>query len=316
MLLVLLAACAPPVAEPADPDRVKAVLLPYLAFAPLFIAEEEGYFQDRNIEMEYIQLSSGQEALPALLQGDIDINMPTLNAGVINAVARGGRTQIVGSIVRFDNNDCVYSGLIGRQGFDLSSKTADEQLRVATNPAGTEGFYTDVWLNGYSDSLGDAKIEDLPPPALAEALAGNAMDLVHTSEPWLTRLLDGGDVELLAAAKDVIPGLEFAVIMYGPDLLVERPDVGRRFMAAYLQGVKQFNEGKTARNLDILQKYTELDRDLLERICWPTIPADGALNTETVMTFQQWALDRNLIDAIVPVEELYDASYVEWAAEQ
>ena len=39
-------------------------------------------------------------------------------------------------------------------------------------------------------------------------------------------------------------------------------------MAGYLMGVKQYNEGKTDRNLAILSNYTHLDQELLKQTCW------------------------------------------------
>ncbi len=308
-----------PPATPAgdtEPVVVKGVLLPFLTYAPLFIAKEEGYFTANGIDMQFIELNSGQEATPALIQGDIDVSSLTVNAGLINAIGRGGQARMVSSAMRFDEGNCSFAGLVGRPDLDLDAIAADGQslLHLATNPAGTEGYYTDLFLQQYGLSLANQAVEDLPPPALAEALATGAMDMAHAAEPWLTRILAEGDASLVTSAAAVSPGLQFSAILFGPNLLARSPETGRRWMAAYLQGVRQSNQGKTPRNLEITAKYTGLDADLLDQVCWPQIPEDGHVNMASVMEFQQWALERDLIDKVVPADQLYDPSFVDAAA--
>ena len=52
-------------------------------------------------------------------------------------------------------------------------------------------------------------------------------------------------------------------------------------MVAYLQGVRQYNEGKTEQNLEIMGNYTKLDRDLLNQSCWMPIAKNGDLTQKT-----------------------------------
>ncbi len=40
-------------------------------------------------------------------------------------------------------------------------------------------------------------------------------------------------------------------LYYGPAFTDTNPEVGRRSMVAYLQGVRQYNQGKTDRNIGI-----------------------------------------------------------------
>jgi len=84
-------------------------------------------------------------------------------------------------------------------------------------------------------------------------------------------------------------------------------------MIAYLKGVRQYNLGKTARNLDIEASATRLDRDLLARTCWQPIRGDGRINVESVLDFQRWAVRRGALDALVPPESFWDPSFVDQA---
>jgi len=84
-------------------------------------------------------------------------------------------------------------------------------------------------------------------------------------------------------------------------------------MVAYLKAVRQYNEGKTDRNMQLLQDFTGLDRTLLEKVCWPTFRNDLMIDTQSVLKFQDWAFEQGLLDGKVKIEQLWDPSFAEFA---
>jgi hypothetical protein len=77
--------------------------------------------------------------------------------------------------------------------------------------------------------------------------------------------------------------------------------------------VRQYNRGRTARNLEILATTTALDRELLKVSCWQAIRGDGRINVESVLGFQRWAVRQGALDALVPAERFWDPSFVDEA---
>jgi NitT/TauT family transport system substrate-binding protein len=84
-------------------------------------------------------------------------------------------------------------------------------------------------------------------------------------------------------------------------------------MVAYLQGVKQYNEGKTERNLGILANYTRMDRELLNRTCWYPIASDGNLPRQPVREYLDWMYASKKIEANPADDKVFDMSYVTYA---
>lgn len=84
-------------------------------------------------------------------------------------------------------------------------------------------------------------------------------------------------------------------------------------MVAYLKAVRQYNQGKTERNLEILAKHTELDRELLKRACWPSMHNDGRINVRGVLDFQAWAVGKGFLDSPVKEEQFWDPRFVKYA---
>jgi NitT/TauT family transport system substrate-binding protein len=84
-------------------------------------------------------------------------------------------------------------------------------------------------------------------------------------------------------------------------------------MVAYLQGVKQYNQGKTDRNIEILANYTHLDRDLLKQTCWMTIAEDGFVLRQPVIEYMDWLYANKKITQKLDEDQLFDMSFVNYA---
>jgi NitT/TauT family transport system substrate-binding protein len=144
------------------------------------------------------------------------------------------------------------------------------------------------------------------------AFENGAIDAGNINEPYITLALKSGSAVVLLPGQVFHPDYP-SPLYYGPAFLDTNPDLGRRFMVAYLQGVKQYNEGKTERNLEILQKYTQLDRDLLNQSCWPQIAKDGLVPEKPVNEYMEWMYTTKRITQKLGTDELFDMSYVTYA---
>ena len=82
---------------------------------------------------------------------------------------------------------------------------------------------------------------------------------------------------------------------------------------AYLEGVRQYQEGSTDRNVAILAKYTKLEPELLKKVCWPAIPADGSVNLDSIRDFQAWAVERGDMQSVVDPEAFWDGRFLQEA---
>ncbi len=101
---------------------------------------------------------------------------------------------------------------------------------------------------------------------IGPAFTNGAIDAALLTEPYITQSLNSSSAVVLVPAQDFMPHWPFP-LYYGPAILDKDPELGKRFMVAYLKGVKQYNEGKTNGILRF-ENYTHLDRDLLKQSCW------------------------------------------------
>lgn len=320
----LLTACSsvalPTQGRATEMITLKVVQTPVLTYGPYFIAQEEGFFREQGLNIELVQFQRSQDAIPALVQGQLDVLGGSLSFGLLNAITRGANIRIVAEKGTYSTSGCTGNGLVARRDLvekgELKEAAHLKGKRIAVNPASSTGYLLDTLLQTVGLSLADVQTVEVADTVLPEALARGQLDLAFANEPFMTRLLQSGDAVLWQSSDAISPGLSYAFVSYGPNLLEKNPEVGQRFMNAYLKGVRQFMQGKTERNLEIMAKRTELERDLLMRVCWPTFITDGAMNLSRLTDFQTWANQRGYLDQVVPQDRLWDGRFIEAARRQ
>src|SRR5690625_3589542 len=67
-------------------------------FAPIYVAEAKGYFEDEGIDVNLENVKSGQDAIPLAASGQIDVVAAGFAAGFFSAIDTGLEVTVVGSM--------------------------------------------------------------------------------------------------------------------------------------------------------------------------------------------------------------------------
>jgi NitT/TauT family transport system substrate-binding protein len=303
---------------PAKPVRV--AMLPNLSLAPLLIADEEGRFGKHGVAVEFVPLARSPDGLPSLMDGTLDVLASALRPAVLNAIARGGEFRLVADKGHFDPAGCTYVALMARPGLvrdgQLWSPEPAKRWRFSISRDSTGVFLLERALVAARIPPERMQIDNLDRAAEEQALRSGAVDVAMVTGTWVDRTRRTGSGEVWLPAQSVLPDHQFLLLLFGRRLLRDDPEAGVRFMAAYLEGARQYGEGKTERNLDILHRRTGLDRETLTSSCWIPIRADGRINVPSVLDYQAWALGKGLLDRALAAEEFWEPRFVQLAAEK
>ncbi len=186
------------------------------------------------------------------------------------------------------------------------------------------GSVSSSQLNRLLDSAGlkltDVKRTFLDYPERATALVNKAVDASLMSEPNATLAARLGGAQIVASDDAYYPNQQVAVVLFGTNLLRKHPDVGLRFMRAYLRGARYYHsafaKGKLAgTNADqvirILTESTRVKDPAVYRLATPhSNDPDGRLNLASMHTDFQFFKDQGFIEGMVTVEGTVDDSFV------
>jgi len=321
-VLICLCLLLPPIAcAPADEnappplDHIRVAVTPFLPTAPTHIAQQEGYFADENLEVELVRLTRNIDAIPALAQGQIDIGSGQLTIAVLNAIAGGARIRGVAGAGYLAADGCTFHGFVVQRDLMDGSEPMGPELfrgrRVELDITLPHAYWFEKALQPAGLTLDDVEIVNVPTAATIDAFATKAFDATGVTEPRVTQILQSGHAVLWKGTEEIVPDYQLNMVFFGSSLLDERPEVGERYIKALLRGIEQYNLGKTARNLEILENTMRLSQEELMAVCWLTMPSDGRVHPEGFAGYQEWAVQRGLVDRVLSADELIDTRFLD-----
>jgi NitT/TauT family transport system substrate-binding protein len=320
ILALSVTACAPNdgVSPGATPDKVRAVVLPLLFTAPFHIAAAEGYFADEGLDVEFVRLTRNIDAIPALAQGEVDVGAGQLTVAMLNAMSGGAHIRVVVDSGHLAADGCTFAGIVARRELLENGEMVDaERLRgrrLEVDVALPQAYWLDGALRSVGLGFDDMEIVNVPTAATVEAFLNDAYDLTSVTEPRITQMVGTGEGAVWLGVEELFPDYPQNLVFFGPSLLDERPEVGERFIAAYLRGIRQYNQGKTERNLEILESALRLSRDELTAACWASMHDDGEVPAAGLTGYQEWAVAQGLIEQVMPEDEILDRRFIEAAS--
>jgi len=320
MVLALLApaflSCS---TEEAELVHLKVVDLPYQSITAFHIADEEGFFAEQGLEVEFVKFTSVTQAIPLLAAGDLDVGVGSINAGIINAIAQNIDLKIVaGTDYTFPERES-QSLMVRKELYDSGEldTLAEVKGRKVALPCISciNDFALSKTLELANLALSDITILKMSAEDIVVAFETKALDAAIMSSPRTETVKSLGYAVLLQNFSQLMPDFHYVFLIFGPTLLKDNPEAGRKFMVAYLKGVEQYLQGPTEKNLEIAERCTGTDRQTLLECPWPLIDPEADIDVEDVLTFQDWAYDNGFVDEKLSGEQLIDTTFIDYANE-
>jgi ABC-type nitrate/sulfonate/bicarbonate transport system substrate-binding protein len=332
--VVLVAACAPAApapaavpattaASPAALDHVKfATTTGSSTSAGVYIALARGYFSQVGIDVEMVPFNGGAEMISSIAADQVDVANTDAGAGLLNAMARNVPIRFVADGARCIEGKC-NSALVVRKDLIDSGRFKDlpDLKGLSVNdytPGSTLNGFTLRTLEKAGLSVSDIQEQNLNFPDVLPAFASKKLDANFLIEPFTTLGAAQGLSVKWKDTSQILGPQQSTVMAYSPAFASQRPEVGKRFMVAYLRGVRDFldafDQGKdTDQVVGILTANTTLKDPAL----WKNVPqwfdANGAILIDALKTNQQWYVDHGLVQTPVNLDAAWDGSYTDYA---
>ena len=303
---VLLAGCGE--TGSTDTTTLRVFVLPFLHHAGPLVADAEGYFAEQGIKVEFVRMSDPAIAIPMLINGSIDVLAGGANPGLLNAMTRGLPVRAVADKGYNRVGGCTHTAIVLRNG--LAKEGGRPRVhRISIDKQPHQHTPSRNARCGWRQ-LKDLEVLNIPYVPEMQALSKGTIDAALATDPYLTTILERGIATVWIRLEDVLPNAQSSFLFFGPNLLQKNPDAGRRFLIANLKAVRQLEEGKTKRNLDVLARVTEEGTEALQQMCWPSYYRNGHIDPHSIAGFQEWALKRKLIDRIATEKEFLEPKFV------
>src|ERR1700716_661253 len=312
------------IARADDALKAKVGVLRLSSSAPVFIAQDKGYFREAGLDIELKFFDAAQPIAVATTSGDIDFGITAFTAGLYNLAGKG-TLKVIGGMSRekqgypligyFASNNAYAAGL--KTPKDLAGK------RIAVTQIGSSFHYSlGLLADKYGFRLADVKV--LPLQSLsnaAAALKGETVDAALLPVSTARTLIDSGGAKFLGWVGDETPG-QLGAVFASTKTLTNQTLVTKLLgalvradreyhdviLAAVAEGRAPIND-KTKPLLEIIAKYTNLPVEQVVGNC-AYIDPDGKLDVGNVGNQISWLQEQGFVDKGFNADAIIAKDYV------
>lgn len=289
--------------QTSEPDLTNEPLrfgtLPAESAIPIILAEENGYFDKENVEVDITSFSSPNDRNAAAQSGELD----GMIGDVMTALSfkEGGIDLTITSDINeeFKLLSSPDSGITGIKQLDGKDVSLIPKLLLE--------YIMDEIAAKNNIAYEVVSIPSIP--ARYEALLENQIDSVIFTEPQATALqLNGAHV--LASSSEY--GIKGGTILFSDDSVAERSSDIAAFYRAYDQAVDYMNTTDAAEYSTVLTEYNfpETMGDYLKNRKEDYSKAT-IVTEEQYESIEQWTKEKEMISKDYMYEELTDFSMIE-----
>lgn len=300
-----------PAAAPLDESVAVTIGVSSTSFEQYSViatALAEGEFERENLDVE-VRTAPAADLLSLMTSGDVDVQLTTLGAGQLNAIAQGFDIRWVAGSVR--QSEDAQVGYWIRDGLDV----CDLAGATIGNP-GPLGTGSDVALyQALQDcgvSLRDVRSEVIPFDQVYTALQNGAIDVGGLSDPYWLQAEDDPDLEFLVGTRG--EGYPVAGLFFGPRLVDDERDAGAAFVRAYVRTINTYFRDDYKADPEFVEQLSdELDVPADALAAVPSLAFDYELRRGIPDLIQDVVRDATpqAFDDRLPESSVYDLGFLE-----
>jgi len=223
--------------------------------APVWVAENRGYFQKEGLDVKIRDYSSGRTALVDMLEkGNLDMVTVAQTPVMYNSFSKNNYAIIAAMA-------CSYEDvlLLARREKGIKTSTDLKGKKIGT-PVGSSGhFFLGLFLIHSSLKISDVTVIDIDAPDLPKALADGWVDAIAIWQPHINnaqRLLDGKT--LLLPSKNIYR--EDFCFVPNETFIENNPEALKKFLKA-IDRAENFIQENRGEAINIVSGRLKLDRE-------------------------------------------------------
>lgn len=240
----------------AEDITLKLGIYPSLDYAPVYLGQRDGVFEEYGITLEIEEIFTGTGLMSAITSGQFDLATNSVTGGV-TGIVNGLPIQIV-SITSVQPTEGNVEILV-QQDSDIETIADLQERTVAT--INLEGLFHLGILNAVSEEGGDPSlVEAIPMGATDEgpALEAGRVDAIMIQDPFLQTIKQEYDFRSLGNPYAVLPYRIPAGAFYSSvETIDNEPEKLRRWREA-LEAATQYANDNPELIREIIPEYTEL----------------------------------------------------------
>ena len=286
---LVAAGCAP--AVPAQPTTLRIGVLPILDALPMYVAQQQGYFTENGLSVEFVPAASAAERDQLMQAGQID---GMINDLVSTMLYNQAAPQI--TVVRFARTATPefpqYSILAARDS-GIASPQDLKGVEIGVSEGTVIAYTTDRLLQ--AEGLAPEDIQTIAVPKIPDRMAlldSGQLKAANLPDPLSLLAMQGGATVVVDDSAH--PEYGNSLISFNKEFVDANPETVRAFLAAIEKATAEINADKSKWQ-DLLVEQKLVPAPLLESYTLPDFPAASVPSEAQFADVLAWAVDKGLV---------------------
>jgi len=303
---ILLTSCTQSTPVATGPVTLKLAVIPVLETLPLYVAQSEGLFEEKGLQIEFIPAASAPVRDQLIASGEAD--------GMINEVLTtmlNNRDQIQVQIVRFARTATAEAPLFRILASAQSGITSAQGLKgveIGVSQGTVIEYLTDRLLQ--AEGLSPEEIKTVAVPGITDRMAlleSGELSAAMLPDPLSSLAIQQGAAVALDDTSH--PEYSFSTITFRKAIIDQHPEAIRSFLAAMEEAVTMINTDPTRWDA-LLSEQNLVPAPLLETFELPKFATAGIPSQAQWDDVLEWAKCKGLLDKNLSYSETVTDAYL------
>lgn len=304
-------------------QTVTAIHVPSVLFAPLYVALARGYFRQEGIDLKLSTASAGQDAMPLLANGQLDVLIGGFSAGTFNAINRGLNLRVVSSMgaqpkTGYPSGLMVRSDLLQGGQVKSLSDLKGKKIAISGGDGSTGAYWVAVKLREAGLTLKDVNIVNMGFPDMVIAFQQKAIDAAYPPAPFTSEIKKAGTADFFGGPAS--PGASAVGTAFGGPFMQKHPDLATKVMVALVKGARdiQGQNYHAPENLAAYNQYTKAPIATLKSEDAYAFDPNLAPDEKTLSDMQSVFMREGILSysSPLPMSKVVDAQFQQAAVKQ
>jgi NitT/TauT family transport system substrate-binding protein len=219
-------------------DKISCVFPFWFGFAPVFVAQEEGYFESEKLEVTTAFDNDRANVLPAMANGSIECTMRTIG----ESMARPRKSDTTGTVIGTIDISVGADGVVASGDIKTVEDLIGKTMAGEINHPGTT--LVQHALSQIGKSINDVNIQLIATDDSAAVFEDASISAVATWEPMLSSIVKGSSrdgAHVLLSSADY-EGLITDVIIVRTDDYIANPEKYAKLLRGIYRAIDLYNK--------------------------------------------------------------------------
>ncbi len=239
-------------AQMANREPINLVLTLWVPNFLAYVAQEKGYFEKNNVDVNLTLIQDYADAVRAYSNGEYD-GMFIVYSDALIQNAEGIDTKVVYNIDTSYDADAIIGSVVNLS--DVSGKKV-----------GVEGIntFSHIFMLKSLENVGlaeaDVEFVNIPGQNIPEALVNKEIVAGHVYEPFVIEGVKKG-FKILSTGAD-IPGIITNVLVFHSDIVEQRPTDIQNIIKSLIEAKEDYDKN-SEQGIEIMSSRSGISKDLI-----------------------------------------------------